>query len=512
MSLPKQPHKATPSDHEAMSPAGGRHGGVGDRHRHGETATVISYQSDTYTATVRTNKGRILKGLPRLRSSPGDIAPLEQGTEVLINYDYGAPFILGVLASPAGRPTDVSKHSVTDVEGFGGQGLNKSDELTGGNYRLGSEPDDVMPGDWAQVGTDGNLLGVLAGGVNVIKSGALSQIRTHLINDLVEIISRNYRHITDMGEFTVQNNNGRINLRFRGASDQKTEAGPDEENWTIKFDLGSEGDLFNLELCTPKGQTLFRMHVDSDGKCELYGLNGVSINSGSQNGTTSSEETTGNKIRTVGGNHTVAIEGSDTCTVKNSVNTTVYNDLNTSAGNDVRTQALRDHAISAGRNMYVSVQGSLLGDAMVYDIVSGDWVVNIGSAISPNPLSGFKMSTFSGDMQFESTAGGNYSISSLLGELKSTTRKATISTNMLPDSVVLGGGILASHLVKFEQLQAHLATLYSLLDTHIHVENGTAVAAGIPVFGVSGPPVIPFTPILSPSVLTFKSITSGVSL
>lgn len=512
MPLPKQPHKATPPDSEAMSPGGGRHGGVGDRHRRGETATVIAYQSDTYTATVRTNKGRILKGLPRMRFAPGDISPLEQGTEVLINYDYGAPFIMGVLASPAGKPNDTSKHSATDVEGYGGQGLNKSDEVTGGNYRMASEPDDVMPGDWVKCSSDGNMIGVLAGGVNVMKSSALSQIRTHLLNDLVEIISRNYRHITDMGEFTVQNNDGRINLRFRGASDQRSEAGPDEENYTIKFDLGSEGDLFNLELCTPKGQTLFRMHVDSDGQCELFGLNGVSVNSGSQNGGTSAEESNGDKFRKIGGNRTTVLEGSDTKTVKNNATTSVYNDIVTSAGNDVRTQAFRDHAISAGRNMFVSVQGSLLGDAMVYDIATGNWVVNIGSPVSLDPLSGFEMKTYAGNMAFSSLLGGNLTFDSVLGQFKTTTRKSVINTNMIPDSVILGGGVLASHLVKFEQLQAHLLMLYSLLDLHVHVENGTAVAAGIPVIGVSGPPVVPFSPILNPGVITFKSLTTGVTL
>ncbi len=511
MVLPKQPHKATAADPEAIN-SSGRHGGPGDRDKRGELGTVIDYQSDTYTATVRTNRGRTLTGVPRMRSSPGDIASLTPGTEVLLNYDYGAPFIMGILASPAGKQQDGTRFSVTDVEGYGGQGLNKNENTAVGNYRLAAEPDDTMPGDWVHVGDEGNSIGVLSGGVNVIKSGALSQVRTHLLNDLVEVICRNYRHISDMGEFTVQNNNGRIGMRFRGGSDQQTEAGPDEENWTIKFDLGAEGDMLNFELCTPLGQTIFKLHVDADGRCELYGLNGVSINSGQQNGGTSSEENTGNKIRTVGENQTTTIGGTETKTVGNNAKTTVYNDIETSAGNDVRTQALRDHALSAGRNMFVAVQGSLLGDAMVFDIATGNWVVNIGSATSLNPLSGFEMNTFAGDMAFNSTAGGNFTLKSLLGNFETTTKKAVVSTNMIPDSVILGGPVLSSHLVKFEELQSLLLMLFSILDTHVHLENGTAVAAGIPVLGATGTPVVPFSPMLTPLVALLRSITSGVAL
>ncbi len=478
----------------------------------GERATVISYQSDRYTATVRTDRGRTLTGVARMRSSPGEIVPLEAGSEVLLNFDYGQPIILGVLATPSSGVDAGRKFSVTDTEGFGGQGLNKTSLSDGADYRNAQEPDDLAPGDWVQMGPDGNAMGVLTGGVNVIRSNALSQIRTHFINDLVEIISRNFRHISDMGEFTVQNNDGRINMRFRGASDQRTEAGPDEEKWTIKFDLGAEGDLLNFELCTPQGQTLFRLHVDSDGACEIFGINGVAIHSGAQQSGVSTETVTGSKEINIEGNTTSSVGGDKTESVNGSVRTNVLNDHQVLAGNDVQTQALRDMGISAGRNMYVGVQGNITGDdALTFDIESGDWIVDIGGPLSANPASGHTLRTFAGSINYESLAGGNFNISSLLGEYKSRTRKATVSTFNLPDSVVLGGEALTSHLVKYEQLEQHLMLLYQLLDTHIHIEQGTATAGVFPVVGVSGPPVVPFSPMLNPLILTLKSLTSGVA-
>jgi len=83
---------------------------------------------------------------------------------------------------------------------------------------------------------------------------------------------------------------------------------------------------------------------------------------------------------------------------------------------------------------------------------------------------------------------------------------------LIPDSVVLGGSVLSSHLVKFEQLEAHLKILYSLLDTHVHAITGSATAAGIPVVGATIQPVVPFSPLLSPSIFLCKSLTTGVSL
>jgi len=488
---------------------GGRHGGVGGHARSGEYGTVISYNADTYTSTVHTRRGA-MTGVPRLRSTPGQISALEPGTEVLVSYEFGDPIILGIVTRLNNQASNTTPFSVADVGGFGGEGQNKDLLGTGGNYRLPSEPTSCMPGDWVQTCADGNMIGVLAGGMNVVRSGAFSQIRTHLLNDLVEIISRNYRHVTDMGEFTIKNNDGRINMSFRGGSDQKTEAGSDEENWSIKFDLGSEGDMLNLELCTPKGQTLFRFHVDADGQCEIYGINGVSINSGSAANGVSSEESTGNKAKKIQGSQTTVISGSDTLNVGGNAKTSVTGDYAVNAGNDLSSNAVRDYGISAGRGLFVAVQGSTLGDAVVFDIDSGDWVVDIGGPTSLNPTSGYKMTTWAGNMEFLSMAAGNFEVTSLLGQLKARTLKTILSTNNLPDSVVLGGDSITGHIVKFEQLQAHLLHLYGLLDLHTHPITGTA--GPFPVVGNALPPLVPFTPQLSAEIINMRSVTSGVAL
>ena len=482
-----------------------------NKSRRGEFGTIIHYQADRYTATVRTESGRTLTGVPCLRNSPGAIAPLEPGTPVLLNYDYGNPIIFGILPSAAGNARIEKRFSVTDTEGYGGQGLNKTGMAAGNDYRNPQEPDDVMPGDWLQMGVDGNAVGVLAGGVNVVRSSPLAQVRTHLLNDFVEIISRNYRHITDMGEFTVVNKDGRISMGFRGGTDQRTEAGPDEENWTIKFDMGAEGDLLNFEFCTPEGQSLFKFHVDGNGHCEVFGIGGIALHSGSQNGASALETVTGDKTQNVLGNLKQHTEGDVKEEVKGSHANQVSHDYRVNAGNDLTMQALRDLGLSAGRNASLTVQGNITGDAMVFDIESGHWKIDVGGPTSLNPKSGIHFHTYAGDFSHESKAGGHIRIKSLMGELNSTTRKATLNTNRLPNSVVLGGSSLSSHVVKYEQLEQHLRLLYQLLDRHIHIEQGTATAGVFPVVGVTGMPVVPFSSVLNSLIITLKSLTTGVA-
>lgn len=500
MSLLGHRKSATARSNNNPQSGSGRQGGTGDRSKRGEFATVTYYASDNHTAIVRTETGRVHNGVPRLRSTPGEVVPLPVGTEVLVSYDYGPPIIMGVLTMPASNNSETSSYSITDEEGFGGEGLNKT-TVPSGNFRNAAEPRDLIPGDWSQVGEEGNAFALLGGGTNVMRSSSLAQIRTHLINDLVEIISRNFRHVTDMGEFNITNDDGRINMSFRGATDQRSEAGPDEENFTIRMDLGAIGDIFNLEFTTPQGQTLFKFHVDAEGACEIFGINGINIASGSRIDGTHTEEHEGNSSRTVGGSRTTSTLGDTTTTIGANLTEEISTDVITTIGNDWRTQVLRDVAIGAGRGMSVTVQGPEIpgGTAMTYDIENGDWVVDIGGLTSP--LSGFEMKTFTGDIVHESTAGGTLLNATLAGFINNQSLGFNADTSFLPDSVVLGGPFLVSHVVKWEELFAYLSALHIAIDLHTHPVTGP----------VSGPPTVPVGSPLQGMLATFRSLVAGVA-
>ena len=508
--LPTSYH-ATDPDPNSDQRGNGRHGGSGNHNRRGEFGTVISYQSDRYTATVRTERGRTLTGVARVRNAPGEVIPLPQGTEVLISHDYGLPLIIGVLEIPASGNRSSEAFAVTDDTDalfVGGDGTNRAQLNTQGNFRRAREPRDVIPGDWVQMGEEGNMFAALGGGVNLMKSSALAQIRTHVMNDLVEIFSRNYRHITDMGVFSITNTEGRVNMQFRGGSDEATESGPDEENFTIKMDLGAEGDLFNFELCTPQGQTLFKLHVDSEGGAEIFGINGVAVTSGSRNGGTTAQETSGSQETRVGGDNTNNITGSDTTTVGTNQTIQVTSDREVNIGNDYRIQALRDMALGSGRNVSVVVQGGEGDNALTFDIEDGNWLVDMGSVTAQD--SGINFKTFGGNMKFETQVGGDFEFTSQTGNLKTTTNTAKFITGT-PNSVVLGGDSLASNLVKFQELQSLLMSLFVSLDTHQHLGGAMVAAGSLPVTGLSAPPVVPIGAPLNGQIIQLKSVVAGVS-
>src|SRR3990172_4548329 len=73
----------------------------GEKNRMGELGVVVNYQTDKYTATVRTERGKVLQGVVRKRYSPVDTSTLAPGTEVLVSYAYGFPMIDGVVSMPA---------------------------------------------------------------------------------------------------------------------------------------------------------------------------------------------------------------------------------------------------------------------------------------------------------------------------------------------------------------------------------------------------------------------------
>jgi hypothetical protein len=477
-------------------------GGAGDLNRRGEFATVISYQSDRYTATVRTERGRTIEGVPRLRSSPGEVVALAPGSEVLISHDYGIPVILGVLTIPQRGNTTADALPVSEISDVGGNSVEGASEITNnGNYRLAGEPRDVIPGDWVQRGELGNQLAVLGGGTTILRGGPLSQVRAHLIEDLVEVIARNYRQVTDMGEFSITNNNGRTNLRFRGGSTQSTETGSDAERWTIKLDLGSEGDLFNFELCTPEGQTLFQLKVDGSGACEIFGVNGVAINSASRDGGANTEEHDADSSRTVEGDRTSTTRGAESRNIRGNATVDVGSNYSLTCGNDVSITSVRDTSIGAGRRMSISAQGELTsptGAAMTFDVVSGSWVANVGNITSP--LGNFEVTTQTGNVSLKSVLGGNIEAETLLGNIKTTSQSIKLITS-LPDSVVLGGESLVSHVVKFEELQQHLTQLYALYDAHTH--NLASGATLIPNALIS--------PVLSGDIQRLKSLFVGVA-
>lgn len=469
-----------------------RHGGVGrpTRGTTPEMGTVTSVDTERYAYSVRTMAGQNLPGLQRKRSSPSDLAVLPVGTTVLVRFDLNFAYIDGVLSMPAEEATDTG----IPVTGGSEASVNAlTQNYATGTFRSNGEPSDLVAGDDVRGNASGARVGVLEGGIAVLMGSLLSQIRAHSLRNLIEIIARNYRMVTDMGEFKIDNRDGRVNMSFRGASDQASESGATEQNWTIRMDLGAIGDLFNFELTTPEGQILFKLHVDSNGRCNIFGLDGVVLQSGARSGEPAVTEQGGNSRDIVRGDRAVETGGNASSVVEgDNVRTVDGNEL-TSIGNDSATSTVRDYSVAAGRDVLVTA-----GGRHTTTVNDGDCKTTVGQATKPNGK--YTVETLRGRILLKSLQGGNIDLETLSGQAKVSARKIMLNATGA-DSVVLGGEALVAHLARFEQLEILVNALFTHFDAHTHPTPS----------GASGIPTVGMKLVLGRLVSAIKSLRVGVA-
>lgn len=396
--------------------------------------TIVDTLLDTHTYEIRLESGASLTGVARLLQDPGDKRMLPIGARVAVTEAFGPPMIMGVLPYTTPVENNENRLNITGENTTGGGDPNYAGKGNA-NFRLPNTPRDLGPNDWAQVSPDGNTIGVLEGGVNVMKSG-MAQIRTHLINDLVEIISRNYRHISDMGISEIKNDNGRISWSFRGGADQLQEAGADQENWTIRMDLGASGDLFNFELTQPNGTTLFKLHVNNDGHVQLYGAKGVDL----INGETNTERHLKDRTADVKFTDTLTVRADQNRSVFGNKTSSVSNSLTETIGTDRTLSTLRHETRTVGGRMEENIVGGNPATAAPGDVArqttinNGAWQIDIGNPVAganPAALAGYKLNTFIGDVTMNVKTKGNIQLDTLLGNvaLETTAGNATLKTS-----------------------------------------------------------------------------------
>jgi len=392
----------------------------------------VNKESHSYDVTIIGAEAP-LSDIPRLLQGPGDARLLSVGTRVAVSYDYGAPIILGVLPYTTGRD-EVTVNTQATGETVTGAKSGIDNVPSHGYYRLPNVPDDLGPDDNIQLSPDGNFIGALAGGVNLMKSG-MAEVRTHLLNDLVEVLCRNYRLTSDMGVSEIKNDNGRVSWTFRGGADQIAETGADQENWTIRLDLGAVGDLFRFELTEPGGGTLFKLHVNSDGKLEIFGVDGIDLTSGADR----NDSVLGNREVFVQRDDTQLIQGEQTQAVQGNRTTTVSNSDTHAVGNDLVETIVRNRTESIGGEHQETVTGgnpavaNPANIARKTNILNGSWAIDIGNPLSmasPAALAKFLLNTYTGNIEMGVKVAGNVDFNTLLGNvtMQTTSGIATLKT------------------------------------------------------------------------------------
>jgi hypothetical protein len=434
-----------------------------------ERCTTINVYPDTFSCDVYTEKGRMLSGLPfpsgnyDPSSGAGEISIPKRGMILTVHYGLGEPTLSFTQPVPQSG-TQVPASTVTAAPNVGGEDGTYSDQ--GHTDYRGLRPNDIIAGDWIRLGTQGNLIGVLEGGLTILKASEVAQIIASKINDSLRLIGRNMDIFTDFGEFRFTNNNGNCSMQLRAGSKQTTQSSPSEQNYTIRADLGDAGQLVNFRITDPDGHILSSIVMDPNGSTTRVATGDAVdiVNGNLTQGYGSNKDTTieGDESITVGGDSMEQVAGDKTIQASA--------DLTLQSGNDIDQMSNRDISVGAGRNMDVSVSGDTTAtpgtNALTYTVTNGTVYFDIGDPAagdSQSAMSGWGVTTLLGDMTF-STTGGNF-----------------IVNTTIPNSVQLGGDSPLFHSMLFEMFQTFISTLGALIDSHTHLTPA----------GPSGPPIVP---------------------
>lgn len=419
---------------------------------HLERGTVILTDANRHSYRVAMASGRTM-AMNRIRSHPGDFALLEHGTQVVVTFALGVPYIIGILPpeSVSGDPQEVAR-TITETADSGGND-NTLNRNIGVSARATNEPSDLIPGDFVGSGPDGAAVAALHGKTAMIKGGSLAKVSAFGDNDLVQIIAGIYSLITWMGEAKYVNEGGKTSFIWRGGSDQLTQTGMDEQRYTIRLDVGHTGDGVKLEITTPEGQPLFRFHANSEGRCELFASGGFNQHSGSTELSehpvryhgSLSEEIAGNRNTTISGNRTVRTQGS----------------VQMDYGTDVTENIGQDQVSNINRDLRITIGGLM------------NLLVNGNTSIRSN----------GGNYNVTLTQNGLYGVNTDAGniEFTPTTGKLRVPTSNT-DAIELGDNP-PYHACRYEHLHSTLETLQGTLNqfittfnAHTHVVSGTAAA------------------------------------
>jgi hypothetical protein len=478
------------------------------------TGIVRDYNVAMRTYTVQLSDGRQPLEMPRLIRDPGDTSILARDTYVVVHDELGFPVIDAVLPQAPTKPVELGPHRISEVRGVGGEEPTATISEDAANFRQPNDPLDVTAGDRVFTGPEGNLLAVLAGGTNVMKSSPFAQVRTHSLTDMVEIISKVYRHITAMGDMRIINDGGKTSLIWRAGSDQTTENGAGEENWTIRLDVGATGDLFNFEVTTPHGNTLAKIHISADGRVEILGLNGVDVTSGKDG--EAREDLAGSKQTRIAGNLTTTAKGNRVEVIGGMSQLQVSKNMKTLVGGSTARVSTSDDLLYVGGKQQIKIQGappvpppSPGTIAQKIEIINGSIETTLG-----NPVSGALPSVRQHATWVNYVGGYTFVVQPTAAPPLGSFSVVTST----PSSVLLGANGAAvydpstgSHrttavatfgVMKYEPFAAMMQALLNWLDTHVH---GTAM-------GPSSPALVPASPAITPSMPSIRSVRVAVGL
>jgi len=295
-----------------------------------ELGVVVAYNSATHTSIVRTHTGRALQDVPQIKATAGGFDHPPTGTTVVVSYDLGFPAIIGCIDLPRPAASATLSPTLTGVDGVGDADPTQI-RGSSSSYKPANAPTDMSGGDWAQVGTQGNHVAVMEGGVTLMGSPS-AHVQSIGPSGTLRTIARRFQQFSDFGQMRIENDRGKTSFVLRAGSNQASQTGLDEQNWTIRLDLGATGDVLDFTIQEPAGKLLFRLHAGSDGRVQIYGDGGVDISSGNAGTAEMRHDIAGAQATAIGGDMTHDVGGSTVQTIAASSTRTVGVDVVSAVG------------------------------------------------------------------------------------------------------------------------------------------------------------------------------------
>jgi hypothetical protein len=338
-----------------------------------ELGVIVTYNSGTHTSVVRTHSGRTLQDVPQIKATASGFDHISTGTTVVVAYDLGFPAIIGCIDLPRRSASAALTPSLTGVEGVGDADAAQITQGTS-SFKPGNAPTDMGAGDWAQIGTQGNHVAVMEGGVTLLGSPT-AHIQSIGPSGTLRTVARRFQQFSDFGEMRIENDRGKTSYILRAGSNQSTQTGLDEQHWTIRLDLGASGDVLDFRIQEPEGKLLFRLHAGPDGRVQLFGEGGVDISSGTAGAAEMRHD--------IAGSRTAEIDGDDVQNIGGNINVTAGASATRAVGFDDTLAVVRNRSVFIGGDHDVGISGAkthVVGGARVTRVGKDDTTEVDGSS------------------------------------------------------------------------------------------------------------------------------------
>lgn len=456
------------------------------------------------------------------RGCGGEVSVPQSGQRVLLHYHNGRPLIVQLL--PIFHDVGLGQANTPRTAGVDIGNTVRTSPRGDADYR-GNMPGDLLEGDRIKVGPRGECVGVLAGSGAIFGASPFAQILAAAPpNEGLSVRARKLSMFTDFGNVIFDNVGGKTSFAFRGGSDQLLESSSARQNWTVRAEIGTEGNLGRYGFFDREGKVLNQTVIETSGgenrevagpANHIYRANVYS-------------EVTDGLQEVIGENHAYSLDGSLTENIGGSVASKVSQNFDRSVKNDRFDGINRDWIASVGRTFSMDVSGDLqaLPGAVGYQlrVSNGSMLVDVGAPGTELTAaeSGFKltvypargnieMKTLLGDVSVLAPAGKiemtatqdikgtctNFDMAAAAGIKMSAIANAEVTAggqaivNAPKALIAAANGVATEPAVLWSELMKYLDALTQALDTHQH------------------PTTYPFTPTSAPLIPTFNLVLQG---